>query len=81
MNKRITNRKKVKEALNKAGLRLSIDEVSHLTGLTKTQVRNTANYYDNDIVLVGKGEIDMCMRRDYLFRRADKMKISRNLTI
>jgi len=62
LNKKITNKEKVKEALNKAGHRLSIDEVSHLTGLTKTQARNTANYYNSDIVSVGKGEIDLLSR-------------------
>lgn len=62
MNKKITNKEKVKESLNKAGHRLSIDEALHLTGLTKTQVRNTANYYDNDIVFVGRGEIDIFSR-------------------
>jgi len=62
LNKKITNKEKVKEALNKAGHRLFIDEVSHLTGLTKTQARGTANYYNSDIVSVGKGEIDLLSR-------------------
>jgi len=61
-NKRVTNREKVKEVLDKIGHRLSIDEVSHLTGLTKTQVRNTANYYDSDIVPIGGGIINLLGR-------------------
>jgi len=58
-NKRITNKEKVRQALAKVGHRLSIKEVSHLTGLTKTQVRGTANYYNSDIVSVSKGEINL----------------------
>ncbi len=61
-NKKVTNKDKIREALNKAGHPLSINEVSCLTGLGKTQVRNTANYYQSEIVPVGGGKIDLLTR-------------------
>ncbi len=61
-NERITNKEKVRQALDRAGHRLSINEVLHLTGLTKAQVRGVANYYSSDIVPVGGGKIDLITR-------------------
>jgi len=61
-NKKVSNREKIREALNKAGHSLSINEVSCLTGLAKTQVRNTANYYQSEIVPVGRGKIGLLTR-------------------
>lgn len=61
-NKKVTNKEKVREALNKAGHSLSIDEVSSLTGLSKAQVRNTANYYGSETVPLGGGKIDLLTR-------------------
>lgn len=61
-NQRITNRERVKSVLASTGHRLSLDEVVELSGLTKSQVRGVANYYDNDIVPVGEGRIDLLTR-------------------
>jgi len=61
-NKGVTNKEKVREALKRAGHPLSIDEVSSYTGLRKTQVRGTANYYNSDIVSVGGGKINLLTR-------------------
>jgi len=61
-NHRITNRERVKNVLASAGHRLSLDEVVELSGLTKSQVRGVANYYDNDVVPLGEGRIDLLTR-------------------
>ncbi len=61
-NKKVTNKEIVRGALNKAGHSLSIDEVSSLTGLSKAQARNTANYYMGEIVPIGGGKIDLLTR-------------------
>jgi len=61
-NKKATNKEEVRKALAKAGHSLSINEISSLTGLRKGQVRNTANYYDSEIVSVGGGKIDLLTR-------------------
>ena len=58
-NRKVTNKEKIREALNKAGHSLSINEVSSLAGLRKAQARNAANYYDSEIVPVGEGKIDL----------------------
>jgi len=61
-NHRVTNRERVKSVLAGAGHRLSLSEVVELSGLTKSQVRGVANYYDSDIVPLGEGRIDLLTR-------------------